>query len=236
MRVPTSALATLAFSALLLSGCQQLFTTSLGSSLARTSYSIPTNLSTNDASTLLATAKDKQDTKLASALVTSLNTEITNLTNSGGDSATIAQLQQTAAAAAVVASGAGTSVMTNLTAFNDGTLTSTQISAIVSQIQNQTTSDMVTALRYLDPNSTQPATVDATVMNDTDIVLAAAILSANALAPYGITDPTSLSDSPPTTPTLSQYKALPDVQRAQEIINAAPPGSNASTIAGFLSL
>ena len=227
MRVPTSALATLAFSALLLSGCQQLFTTSLGSSLARTSYSIPTNLSTSQAADLAAQAKDDQDTKLASALLSSLNTEISNTS----DPATKAALEQSAAEAAVVASGAGTSVMTALSDFSNGSLTSSDVSSFVPQLQAGATSEVLQALAYLSPSASPQATVDTSAVNVTDYVLAAAVIAANAL-PAGVTDPTALSGVALTTYRTNAAQAL-------DILNFAatlPGGGEVSSIISALNL
>lgn len=55
-----------------LASCQQFFTTSLASTLARDSYTIPADLSVADSAALLAEATANGDVELASALVTPL--------------------------------------------------------------------------------------------------------------------------------------------------------------------
>lgn len=218
---------------LIFAGCQQIFTTSLATALARSSPSIPSNLSTSQASDLVAQAKSTQDTQLAAVLVSNLNAEIANTS----DPATQASLKQSAAEAAVVASGAGSTVLSALSAFASGsTPSSSQISSIVSQLQAGTNSGILEALAYLDPTTTNPATVDTSVVNETDYVLAAAVIAASALPP-GV-DPNTLSST--TTPTLTEYQLSKQVTQAKNIINAAAalPGADSSAInqlASFLN-
>ncbi|MDA8425009.1 MAG: hypothetical protein M0Z80_02635 [Treponema sp.] len=233
MRMLRSAFAVLFFAALLLTGCQQLFTTSLAAAFARKSIPIPSNLSTSQASDLAAQAKSTQDTQLAAALVSSLNTEIAGTT----DPATLASLKQSAAEAAVVASNAGGTVMTALSAFASGTTpSSSQISSIVTQLQAGTTASILTALAYLDPSTSNPAAVNVSAVNATDYVLAAAVIAASALPP-GV-DPSTLNGS--TTPTLTAYQTSPQVVQANKIITAATslPGvvsSSVTQLASFLN-
>ena len=230
MRMLRSAFAALFFAALLLTGCQQLFTTSLAAAFARKSIPIPSNLSTSQAADLAAQAKTNQDTQLAAALVSSLNTEIANTT----DPATQASLKQSAAESAVVASGAGSAVLTALSAFAGGTTpSSSQVSSIVTQLQAGTTSGILTALAYLDPTTSNPAAVNTSAVNATDYVLAAAVIAASAL-PAGV-DPSTLSGS--TTPTLAAYQGSSQVLQAKNIINAAKllPGVDSSTVTQLAS-
>jgi hypothetical protein len=199
--------------ALASSGCQQLFTTSLGAALARDEIPIPSTLSVTDAADLAAQAQANQDTKLATALVASLNDQI------AGDVAANTGLAAAAASAAVVASNAGSSVLEALDSFmTGGTPDSATISALVAEIQAGATADVITALKYLDPTTgiADSASVSGTV-GATDYAIAAIVLAASAL-PAGM-DPTTLSDA--TTPTLSEFRADPDVVIALSIIDEA---------------
>jgi len=228
MRMLRSAFAALFFAALLLTGCQQLFTTSLAAAFARKSIPIPSNLSSSQAADLAAQAKTNQDTQLAAALVSSLNTEIANTT----DPATLASLKQSAVEAAVVASGAGSAVLTALSAFAAGTSPSpSQISSIVSQLKAGTTASILTALAYLPSLNT--ATVDQTAVNQTDYVLAAAIIAASII-PANV-DPYTYIQGP------SSYASDLSATQAPAIITAAQtlPGADTSAIssmAGFMNI
>ncbi|HTX74041.1 MAG TPA: hypothetical protein VMC79_14525 [Rectinemataceae bacterium] len=229
MRAVKFALATVSLAAILLMGCQQLFTTSLASALARPSLSIPTNLSTSQASDLAAQAKDNQDTKLATALLESLNTEIGNTT----DTATKADLEQSAAEAAVVASGAGSALLSALSDFANGTNPdSSQISSIVSQLQADSSADIATGLSYL--ATLDPTKVDQSSVNATDYVLAAAALAASSPALGPGVDPTTLAPGDP-------YFSSSEYLAAQAIIANAKllPGADTSAIdqlASFMNL
>lgn len=136
----------------------------------------------------------------------------------------------------MVASNAGGTVLTALNAFASGqTPSSSQISSIVSQLQAAANPGILTALAYLDPTTTDPAAVNVSAVNETDYVLAAAVIAASCpLLPPGV-DPTTLNAS--TTPTLAAYQGSSQVLQAQNILNAAKalPGADASAITQLAS-
>jgi hypothetical protein len=168
-----------------LAGCQNFFTSSLASALARASLPIPTNLSPSDAAALAAQAKANGDTKLAAALVSSLVDQIGTTT----DPAVKAALEAAAASAAVTASGLGSTLGSVL---SNGLASDT--SALLAAVQAGTSPDVLTALAYLDPSTGGLATGSST-LGATDYLVAAAVVAASAM-PAG-TNPSTFT---PTTP------------------------------------
>jgi hypothetical protein len=183
---------------LLLTGCQQLFTTSLAKSLARDSYTIPTNISNEDAAALLA------DPELSPAALASL-LAVLNDQAASGDSGAAAL----AAEAAVGASGVSGTVTAAITeALKTGTA---DTSALVSALVSGASSEVVTGLSGL----SDPSVLAAADLSPTELVVAAALLAASAL-PEGVTDPTTLSGT-----ELSNYQSNADVALAASLITTA---------------
>jgi hypothetical protein len=202
----------------LAAGCQQFFTYSLAKPLARTNVTVPTNLTGQQAADIAAEVKSNQDAALAGRLVTSLNTQIAATT----DPTKKAELQTAAASAAVVASGASSTVLEALDIFLNTPAGSTPvidtatISSMVEAIQAGGSADVLAAIAYLDPGSgLDPATVDTSMVSATDYVLGAIVLAAKALPP-GVTDPTTMDAG-----QLSAYQADTRVVLAMDIIDGA---------------
>ena len=168
-------------------GCQQFFTTSLASSLARTSLPIPSNLSASQAADLASQAKNNQDTKLASALVASLVTQIA----ATSDPAAKAGLQTSAATAAIIASGTSTALTGLITTFGTtGTFPTdaASLTSLLTQIQaGSSGSGVVEALSYLDPAAAgggiSAAQAEAAGLGATDLAVAAVVIVASVLPP-----------------------------------------------------
>jgi hypothetical protein len=186
--VPIVAIAALA--SLCLSGCQQLFTTSLASALARDKITISGNLSTTQAADLAAQAKANDDAQLASALVAALVDQIASTT----DPAAKASLEASAASSAIVASGAGSALASLFSLVSGGdasSLSETTVSSMLATIQAGASADVITALSYLDPNSGFDAA--ASGLSSSDYLFAAVILAASVV-PEGA-DPATFNTS-----------------------------------------
>lgn len=196
-----------------LAGCQQVFTTSIGTIVARESVVLPATLSAAEAAELAARAKSNEDTELASALVSTLTAQVGSTVTAAN-----ASLAASAASSAVVASGAGSVVMTALDSFlGEGVAPTGQaVIDIVTAIQDGVTPGILDALMYLDPATgiADPSSVSGTV-NATDYAMAAIVLAVNAL-PAGFEDPSTLSGA-----DLTNYRADPDVVVALALIDAA---------------
>ena len=200
--------------ALVSSGCQQFFTTSLAASLARPTISVPATLSAAEAAELAAEAQANQDTTLAIALVASLNDQIAAA--GAGAVAANPALAAAAASAAVVASGAGSSIIEALDDFiAEGTPDSATVSALVTEIQTGATADVLTALAYLDPATGMDAASVSGTVGPTDYAIAAIVLAASAL-PAGVTDPSTMDQA-----QLDAFHADPAVVAAQNIVAEA---------------
>jgi hypothetical protein len=168
--------------AFVLSGCQQFFTTSLASGLARTSLNIPSNLSVSDATSLAAQAKANNDTKLATALVSSLETEIASTT----DPNTKSSLEASAASAAIVASGVSSTLTSLISTYeNGGTASASTLISIVQTIKSSTTPSMIQALSYLDTStlSSTSSSVQTAGLGATDYAVAAVVIAASVIPP-----------------------------------------------------
>ena len=208
-----------------LAGCQNFFTSSLASSLARSSLPIPANLSPDDAAALAAQAKANGDTKLAAALVSSLVAPIGTTT----DPTAKAKLEAAAASAAVTASGLGStlsSVISNST--NNGQ--PLDASAILAAVQAGTSPDVLTALGYLDPATGGTASG----LGATDYLVAAAVVAASAM-PTG-TNPATFT---PTTPAeQAAIDSASSILTAGASTIAADPSSTAlyDQIAGAFNI
>jgi hypothetical protein len=211
-----------------LSGCQQLFTTSLASSLARKTLSIPTNLTPAQAATLAIEAKS--DPALATALVGSLVTEI----NSTSDPTVKAQLEESAASAAVVASGASsaiTSLITSYTTNPSQVPDAATLSSLLATVQAGATPSVVTALSYLDPSNLTPAQVTAAGLGPTDLAVAAVVVASSVIPPG--TDLTTVATDPALQNTIeTQTDAVALMQAAE---NDVPAGSQSSSLLNSVS-
>ena len=204
--------------AMSLAGCQQLFTTSLGSSLARANIVIAGNLSPSDAADLAAQAKANEDTKLATALIATLIPEIAATT----DPVVKQELEASAASAAIVASGAGTDLTGLIDTLSSGSgsgVDSATLTALMASIKAGATPDVIAALSYLDPATgiIDPA---ASGLSATDYAIAAIIVASSALP----ADPSSM-----TPAEVATFQASPAGQSALRILSQADslvtPGS-----------
>lgn len=211
--------AAIAASVIGLSSCQQLFTTSLASSLARESLAIPAKLSTSEAADLAAQAKANDDQKLATALVDSLVKQIA----STSDAATKASLEASAASAAITASGAGSAFTTilGLAASGDSSAITPQVqSDLLASVQAGASDNVLTALAYLDGGVDAASSgLGATEYLTAAMILAASVIPAGAdLATW--TPPASGED-----PTFDSATAL-----LKEAVTLAGSGSDAASL------
>jgi hypothetical protein len=184
--------AAVAIGATALSGCQQLFTTSLGTALARSDLPIPKTLTKGQASDLAAQAKDNP--ALASQLTTSLVAQL----GSTPDPATESALMGSAAIAAVSASKTSEALTSVITDFaTTGSAPSAQVlTDLLTTIQSGASGEgVVTALKYLDPNSggLTAAQAQEAGLGATDLAIAAVVI-ASTIIPVG-SDPTALDVS-----------------------------------------
>jgi hypothetical protein len=211
------------FAAVALSGCQQLFTTSLAAPLARDTVTLPKTLTASEAADLAAQAKDEADQKLATAVVETLVDQIT-------DPSTQTELAAAAASAAVTASGAGAAAMDAFgEALNSGNLDDLDAAALLADIQAGITPDVIAALGFLDPETgiADPAALTGTDLSPTDYLIAAIVIAASAL-PAGA-DPTNL-----TTEQQDDFTNSDECGIAGNILNEAltmvEPGSQAADL------
>ena len=210
-----------------LSGCQQLFTTTLAASLARSSLPIPSNLTPAQAEALAKKAKDNP--KLAETLVTSLVSQIASTT----DPATKAALEATAASTAVVASGASAAITSLVSTYANGTTPDAgTLYALLATIQDGTSGADVTALKYLDPTNLTSAEVTAAGLGPTDLAVAAVVLAASAI-PAG----TNLSDSSSidTTALTTAITATGAPSIMEEAVAMLPSDSQSSGLLNTIS-
>ena len=137
----------------------------------------------SQAADLAAQATANQDTKLAAALVASLVAQI------GTPSPATVSLESSAGSAAIVASGAGSSLTNLITTLNgSGTPSSATLISLLATVQAGVTPNVVTALTYLaDPTvSGSPA---SSGLSATDYAIAAIVIAASVLPPG--TDPST---------------------------------------------
>lgn len=195
---------------LLLTGCQQLFTTSLASGLARDSYTIPANISNEDAAALLA------DPELTPAALTSL-LGVLNDQAEAGDSGAAAL----AAEAAVGASGVSGTLTQSLTSYIS-TGAAPDVSSLLSILESGANAEVVEGLSRLGNKDV----LDAADLSSTELVVAATLLAASALDDCGITDPTALAAG---DPALVAYQANDSVKLAKSLIEKAASDSAANS-------
>jgi hypothetical protein len=184
-----SLLAATAILAGALAGCQQLFTTSLGKSLARTDLPIPATLSSSQAADLAAMAQS--NTKLAGDLTASLVKQL----GAAPNPATQSGLMGSAASAAVVASKTSqalTGVINDFAKTGSFPTDSKTLKSLLANIQSGASgTGVVTALGYLDPSTgLTAAKAKEAGLGATDLAIAAVVI-ASTVIPAG-SDPTKL--------------------------------------------
>jgi hypothetical protein len=159
-------------------GCQQLFTTSLASSLARDSLSIPETLTTDQAADLAAQAKANDDAKLAAALVASLLEQIEKTT----DPVEKAKLEAIVAGAAVTASGASGAVTDIIAAAtSEEGVDEAALLAFKEEVKAGASGEVVDALSYLDPETgLDPSESGLTA---TEYLIAAVVVASSVTVP-----------------------------------------------------
>lgn len=168
--------------ACVLSSCQQFFTTSLAPMLARDSYTIPADMSVDDATALLADALANGDAEMAAALVTPL---LAAATTAAADP-TSAAYQEAANAlldAAVLSSGVGsvmTEVATTLATADLESMTEEDLAETMDLISSITLDDNAeAALILIAQNPPDDMTAD-------DAYAAALALASNAFVDAGV--------------------------------------------------
>ncbi|MBU0926424.1 MAG: hypothetical protein KKA67_01625 [Spirochaetes bacterium] len=120
---------------MLLSACQQFFTTTLAAPLARASYTIPADLSVADASALLEEALASGDAEMAAALVTPLLAAAAAAAEADPASAAYQEAAAALLDASILASGVGpamTTLATGLLGGDVSTVTEEQAAAMLS--------------------------------------------------------------------------------------------------------
>jgi hypothetical protein len=165
--------------ALGLAGCQKLFTTSLGKSLARSGSSLPSNLSVSDAADLIDQIRETGDVDLAGELVSTLVDEIADTTNPQKKQ----ELEAAAAAAAVVACDVTSDLTSLVDNYTNGTTPSSQtLVDLAKTIKGKASADIVTACAYLDPTTgvSDPSATQVS-LSSTDYTIAAVIIMASVL-------------------------------------------------------
>ncbi len=207
-----------------LSGCQQLFTTSLASGLARDSISLPKTLTTDQAADLAQQAEDNSDPVLAAAVVDTLVDQIT-------DPAAQPELAAAAASAAITASGTSSAILDAFSeAMGGGTI---DAAALLADIQAGATADVLEALSFMDPTDgiPDPSALDGTELEATDYLIAAVVVAASAI-PEGTDletfDPGSLD--PSASATFDSAVAI-----LGQAIAMVEPGSSAADLLDQLS-
>jgi len=218
-----SALAALLVLGTALSGCQQLFTTSLAKPLARDKIALPDTLTANQAADLAQQAKDNNDPTLAAAVVDTLVDQVT-------DPSVQTELAAAAASAAITASGTSAAVLGAFSeAMEGGTI---DAAALLAEIQAGATADVLAALSFLDPSSgiPDPSALEGTELEATDYLIAAVIIAASVLPP---------GTDPETVPDWSVYQSTPQYISAANILGEAislvEPGSTAYDLLDQLS-
>ncbi len=207
---------------LVLSSCQALFTTSLGTlvpALVRTTVTIPTDISNADAAALLSTTDDP--TVLA-GLLTTLNTQASL---AGATAATKALAAEAALGASGVAGTVTAPLMTTITDALAGTApTPATITLIINALRTSAaTPGVASGLGQL---------ADATVLtaaglSATDKVMSALVMAASAPQMATVTDIATLSD-PANAATLAAFQASPEVQLAATLLTSAAADMAAS--------
>ena len=213
-----------------LSGCQQLFTTSLASSLARKTISIPSDLSPSEAAKLAKQATN--DPTLANALVTSLVQQISTTT----DPTTKSELEATAAGVAINASQVSSAITPLISNYANGggTPDAATLESLLSTIQTSTTPADLTALKYLQSGTLTPAQVQGSGLGPTDLAVAAVVLASSAI-PSGadLSDPTAYFNDNPTVDTAITATGAPGIMvEAKQML---PSGSQSSGLLNQIS-
>jgi hypothetical protein len=205
--------------ALGLSGCQKLFTTSLAKGLARSGSSLPANLTTEEAASLVDQVRESGDVDLAGELVSTLVDEIAGTS----DPAKKQELEAAAAAAAVVACDATASLSSLVDSYSSGTAPSAQALVDLAQsIKDKATEDIVTACTYLDPTTgvSDPSAVGVS-LSSTDYAIAAVVIMAS-VTPAGA-DPATFDYESLTGADAAKVAAAQNI--ITEACKIAEPGS-----------
>lgn len=204
-------------------GCQQIFTTSLGASLARSSPVISANITAAEAGALLEDAMANGDQAMAAALLPALSAAAA-LETPGTEAYNAAV--SIAADAAVLSTGIESLVTTAATSLlaitSDGsTPTSEQIAAVVAALIVDASPEAIAAMALL---STVP---DATVNPDTCVIAGIAVLG-DAIAAQGLTIDQVATASPEA---LAAIQADPNYAIAQALLEqgAAAAAAQGST-------
>lgn len=144
IRTRAAALAACLASLTLATSCQQFFTSSLATYLARDSYTIPADLPVDEAIELLDQAMAQGDSAMAAALVTPLLAAATAAAEADPESAAYQEAASALLDAAVLSSGVG-SAMTTLAsgymALGDEEPTEEELSAMMDSFSSVTLDD-----------------------------------------------------------------------------------------------
>lgn len=195
-----------------LSACQALFTTSLGTALARKTITIPADISASDAKDILASDPSPE---ACASLLDVLNAQ-TGATSAG-----------LAVDAAIGATDLSTTVgdpIVNaaMSALAGGSPSSADISALVTSLQDVAgNAAVLTAFTNLN-STTSPGTADAAVlaasgMSPTNMVLVALVVASSAL-PAGV-DPTSSAFT--SSPAFTTFQNSDEAKLAKDLVTKA---------------
>jgi len=218
MRRKTAGIPVLLLAIATLSGCQAFFTTSLGSSLARDTITVPADISNAEAAAILA--GEPSDAMLESLLA------VLNDQAAAGDTgaATLA------AEAAISVSGASETIMSTVSEVIATSTPPTDISALVAALQSgAAATGVVPALDRLSDPEVRSG------LEPTELIVAAVLLATSALDAHGV----DVSDPASPTGDLANYKLDPAVtlalQLAQDAAAALPAGSAGASMADMLA-
>jgi len=222
MRRKTAGIPVLLLAIATLSGCQAFFTTSLGSSLARDTITVPADISNAEAAAILA--GEPSDAMLESLLA------VLNDQAAAGDTgaATLA------AEAAVQASDVSTTLMDAVaTAMTGGTI---DIVSIVTDLQASATAEVLQGLTGLGDDVTGDIVTSVLIdpetgkakLGPTELAVASLILAASAL-PTGVTNPAAMDAG-----QLAAFQADPAVKLASNLLaQAATDGGDVTLLDYF---
>lgn len=198
----------------LCTSCQQFFTTSLASPLARKSYNISATLPVSQAIDLLDMAIAQGDSALAAALVTPL---LAAVTATQGDPTSPAYNEAASAllSAVVLSSGVGTAV----TSIAERALSGDDPSTLLAALETVSINDIERESLILLANKPPLG------MSDDDAYIAAVALAIDAFTStgYNLEDIDALSLSPPAALVNS-----PSMIAALQLLDAAQAGGNGS--------
>jgi hypothetical protein len=155
-------------------GCQDLFTTSLASSLARPELALPDTLTSDQATDLAAQAKANNDKQLATTLVTTLADQIDKTTDPDQKK----KLEAAAASAGITASGASDVVTDVLAKVSSGQpIDEAAAMDIAKKLKDGATPDVVKVLSNLDPATGFDSATSG--LSATDYLVAATVVASS---------------------------------------------------------